>query len=536
MMTVPRRARLETPLLMARIFSRSFLILFGILLPLLAVELGLQVAAFYASRSAVTDIERGRSARTSRTILCVGDSYTYGSGASTRENSYPGRLAQELAEASDWNVINAGWPGRNSAQVMQRIPGMLAEYQPNVLCLLIGRNNRWNREEIDLPPPALDQVADLDAQGWEWRWRTARLISICWGRIRGREDTRPSEPAVVVEPSKPARSESPRPPSPSPSPRRSVPESPEQRAKRLARKKAVEDLADSPDYQPIQQSLQLLEDNKKDAAAKVLADARDRFRESTDLITIEEYVKVLEDLRHHQTTVEECQFFLQEFPESEILWGTLAGPLAHLKRLDEAYHAVGEAFRCTGGDQKAWLFNARATVHKAARKYDSALDDFVTAYALSGNQQLLASNLSRLGQHSPDVFDDLAGAMERLELPPDARAVVLDTVAEIRQHWTTTEEGVPLHIQKLTDDLSSIQGLCEQAGVDLMLLTYPTDIEESRCIRRFAEEAGVPFLDLVPIFGKLLEAAKPSDYFIPDGHPNDAGYLIIAREVTQIVL
>lgn len=80
-----------------------------------------------------------------RTILCVGDSNTYGVHL-PREQSYPGQLQTLLQRwsANPWRVVNAGYPGNNTADVRGALAGQIRAWSPEILIVLAGVNNTWS--------------------------------------------------------------------------------------------------------------------------------------------------------------------------------------------------------------------------------------------------------------------------------------------------------------------------------------------------------------------------------------------------------
>ena len=70
------------------------------------------------------------------TVLALGDSLTFGTGASA-ETCYP----TVLAVLTGWNVVNAGVPGDTSTQALARLPALLAEHQPKLVIVSIGGND-----------------------------------------------------------------------------------------------------------------------------------------------------------------------------------------------------------------------------------------------------------------------------------------------------------------------------------------------------------------------------------------------------------
>jgi len=84
--------------------------------------------------------------RAAYTVLCLGDSFTYGAGAPP-EASYPRQLEEILKTRfpdRSIRVVNFGEMGQNTAQLLQRLPGALDEIRPDAVIFLSGVANFWN--------------------------------------------------------------------------------------------------------------------------------------------------------------------------------------------------------------------------------------------------------------------------------------------------------------------------------------------------------------------------------------------------------
>jgi lysophospholipase L1-like esterase len=97
------------------------------------------------------------------TVIALGDSLTYGSGAASQA-AYPVRLA----ELTGWKIVNAGIPGNTSAQALERLPNLLAEHAPKAVLLSIGGND-FLRQVPEAQTRAditamLDAIRDAGAQ------------------------------------------------------------------------------------------------------------------------------------------------------------------------------------------------------------------------------------------------------------------------------------------------------------------------------------------------------------------------------------
>ncbi len=156
--------------------QRALLIVFGLLIGLLILEGAIRVAALVLPMQ----LERARGASASAapgetTILCVGDSHTYGVGVSADE-AYPAQLERVLrAHHVNARVINAGVPGRNTGQLLEALAPSIEQYRPQVVIAWAGANNQW------VP---LDDAA-RPALRWRDHVRLFRLARLLLRRYEG---------------------------------------------------------------------------------------------------------------------------------------------------------------------------------------------------------------------------------------------------------------------------------------------------------------------------------------------------------------
>src|SRR5262245_42576673 len=182
-------------------------ILLGILLPAILLEIGLQIAAYVVWRQGVRQlgsVELSLSTDEKR-VLCIGDSYTYGYGASSQQWSYPAQLDGMLNSSNTgaWKIVNVGWPSRSSYDLLSDIERQLRDNRPQFVCILIGMNDRWQRAS-----------GSLNAGSGDFRWdgRTGRLGRVLYDRSRGSHEKAPAP--AVADPSGTTTAASP--PSPAP--------------------------------------------------------------------------------------------------------------------------------------------------------------------------------------------------------------------------------------------------------------------------------------------------------------------------------
>ncbi|MBU0504343.1 MAG: SGNH/GDSL hydrolase family protein [Candidatus Omnitrophota bacterium] len=143
------------------ILTKIFLVFFGIIFLLFILEVSLRL-----SGGIYTKINNRQSSPLTQTkyssggftILCLGDSYTYGLGT-TYENNYPFQLARILERRGQGNlfsVVNLGSPGGNTWRTSKIFKESISKNKPDLVIVMAGHNNSWNMEgepDSDLYPP-----------------------------------------------------------------------------------------------------------------------------------------------------------------------------------------------------------------------------------------------------------------------------------------------------------------------------------------------------------------------------------------------
>lgn len=137
--------------------KRAALVLTGLLLTLLLLEAGLQIASFFVRGTTDRPLPRALG-RDEVRVLCLGDSNTFGLHLDP-QHAYPRQLEalwNEATEAPKLQVVNFGYPGASSASVLRDLDETLASFAPDIVLLMIGANDAWTRplsgEGPETPP------------------------------------------------------------------------------------------------------------------------------------------------------------------------------------------------------------------------------------------------------------------------------------------------------------------------------------------------------------------------------------------------
>lgn len=124
--------------------NRTLAFLSGIAILFVVLEISLRfVGGVYSNLSESDNVADDNR---EKTILCIGDSVTFGIGA-PREFSYPAQfqvLLEQFYPEKRIKVVNRGWPAQNTAQIYDRLENWLQTIRPDFVTILIGAQNRAN--------------------------------------------------------------------------------------------------------------------------------------------------------------------------------------------------------------------------------------------------------------------------------------------------------------------------------------------------------------------------------------------------------
>lgn len=142
--------------------ARLALVALGLVLAVLALEVVLQLGA--AVVRLTRDERSAIGTAGSRRILCLGDSNTYGVWLEQREvEAWPAQLKAiwpRDGSARPIEVLNAGYPGTNSSQLLRQFPGMLEAFDPELVIVMVGANDFWT-EPVEIEPGAEESATGL---------------------------------------------------------------------------------------------------------------------------------------------------------------------------------------------------------------------------------------------------------------------------------------------------------------------------------------------------------------------------------------
>ena len=508
----------------------------------IGLELVLQAGAVVVALS----FARDQTVSSENVVLCVGDSYTYGVGASDADSSYPGRLRSLLRESAsaDVEVFNAGYPGRNSTDVFDDFDNHLARLEPRVVCILVGTNDRWRHPTPVSAGSELTESTSAAAPGFVWRWRTARLFQWAFGNqgsayahVEAASADTKSEADQEVD----AGSSTPAaPPTPAVGRNRLVEVGV---AWKMLRDEKFGELRSYLDeamaLDPA--NVHVLRQIRATMCARV-GERAQAEGEITALLSLYEtqpsprvassLMLALHALGDKSRGLELGEKFAELYPDESGVWFVLAS-FYGVDREHEKLEYAADRFLALAGEgaqgMRASVYNllAIATRDDPPERVRFAVRDFLVSGQTSRTEFRLRRTESMTAEGAIDAIANLEMTTEQRDQIHDLFRRVYDEKSD--DYLEIYEANLRLMIAK-----------SRAAGAEPVILCYPMEVPEIEPIqRRVANVEGVAFIDVRERFVTEHEGLSPKKYFdklfSPDGHCNDAGYAIMAELATPVV-
>lgn len=527
-------------------------IMLAIAATLVTLEVVLQVAALGVALM-VPPGQAGDDAA----VLCVGDSYTFGSGATSQQSSYPGDLERRLRQRGhEVKVANAGYPGQHSGDVLIRLPGQLRS-GTRVVCVLVGANDEWRRPER-VPMPDRAAAAAGSTRGFQLVWRTGRLLALLFRFERGSwqktgSEAAPASAAVDVEDDEAA-----------------------QQAAGFRLMAATGRLLTDPrsphwtptdpavDQQAVLECWRLMDADPPRAVERAAALLADRPGDAQLLrVMIEAASRGGQPAR-----AEEALARLQAIAATDASPFVVENLAKALMQAGQAQAALDLALRRVAEDPlavEAWETAQRAAFSLGLREPSMrAMErtiDLLGSTAL-GTTAYLARNYARwLQDDEPEVAARIVTAASLLDgsvsaariflmqgssrIPVEHFAVAIAAVGSegprlralrtlVDEHYSGRDSAAWREV--LAAHLRDLIAVARQHGAAVVLLSYPFhQVGAEAVARTVAAELGVPFVAVRERFDRELQTRARSELFVADGHCNDAGYQIVAELVAEVV-
>ncbi len=499
---------------------------------LVTIEVGLQLvaAALWWKNRPTAPWSEGRR------VLCVGDSYTYGIGTTDRKYSYPSQLETLLQTAdgkSSWSVWNGGWPGQNSAEVLQRLVPQVRDGKPDLVCLLVGVNNRWKENGMRDPLPDPHATED-DSGAWRWTFRTGRLVQIAWHRWSPRTLDAPTDrfPAVKRE-----QAEAWRPL------RESLDLSPFLSDRGRAPVVATDDSPHSSQSSPtqglpppaereavalVQRAVQEVRKGDREVAlnrVRTLDASLDDFHGAE---FVEAYMGLLRILGLYHEAAQWGLARVGEIEPSAAFLTDLGQALLHGTNPKESLPWLARAV-----EQEPWHprhYQVLADALLLAREPREALKATLIAFALGGHCQTLRNEVGKQAPEHRMSREEIQRILDEVPLGPRHR-----TFAE-----EVTLQSGPGSVESYRAHVEHMLRVVREFDAQPVLLTYPRPGRGwlpriNATVREIAAEQGVALVDSEQTFLQALKSSSPSELFQEDNHCTDRGYRLLAGAVAKVL-
>lgn len=461
--------------------SRLAVFTIGILLCCVILEISLRLVGGVYSR--LSESEDVGSNHPINTILCLGDSVTFGLGA-PRGFSFPDQLQKSLDQYNpekNYTVINRGWPGQNSAQLLLRLSKYLDEFKPRMAVVLIGSRNQDNffgfREYL--------QQSGEESRGF-WlslhdRLDSIRLYKFCRLLIHDMISDKTPSPDNTQE---------------------------------------------LPDIQPGKYPSEVRHDGNLVLSEESSEDTKGCFQaeQYKEMGQYDDALLSLEQVFHRKNADSSCYY--------------LAGSI-YLEQ--KQYEKAAETFSEGIKHDSSFFgnYDGMGLIFLEQNQVDEALKWFKKGFS-SARYESLYGHCYRGISEAFSVSGDTAAAIDFFKKE-------VERVSLIDGYLNSLAGDYLLLFQKknkdaevahwIRSDIEQIITILHDHDVKIILQNYPNEPKINSIYKEIADDFHLPLVDQQQAFKNFTKGSIPDpEYFVADGHPNTRGYQLMADTLRKTII
>lgn len=479
--------------------SRFTTIITSIFLTILILEIGLRVfGAFYRAKAS----PEIRTISHSFTIVCVGDSFVYGIGAPSDKN-FPRQL-QDIFDQTGKKVtvVNRGMAGQNSAQLLKTLPEIIRSLKPDLIVILTGGANYWNFLGYrSLSTPS----RKYGCSDFLYNIRVFKLIKLLW--IKAVEHTA---------------------------------------EKKLHRRSSLPQVSA---FRPMEKlndhGLFFPERRFQEAPVSALSGNGWRYADQNDFAAAQRcFEREIENqpaqsegyaglgwvyvcLRKFDQAYDILKKAIELQSDKPIAYYGLGIACQELGRFDESSGWFKEGIRRYPDEYLN--YRGLGMLCQIQRKYTESIGYLKRCSELNPSDmttyQKIAESYSKIG--------DFDGAIRFFDTARKRMPELKDMVRLFSKRETIDQE-INAWIEK---DITDIVRLCKKNTIAVVLQDYPHWWEGLQIILdAIAKREGIPLVANSHVFTRMLDTSAYSRFFAPDGHCNENGYGIMAKNIYETIL
>ncbi len=440
------------------------------------------------------------------TILCVGDSFTFGGYWALKE-TYPyylEKLLNSVGRGNNYRVINAGVCEYNSRQVLIRLPFLLEKYKPNMVIIMVGATERFNLAGYTL--------FDRGLKSFIHNFRVYKMFKIISLNIKANildRNTKNLHKRKAGEVGQGFSVEI------------GVDGYGLKRRENLARgyfdrMGQINHLF--PGQPLIERAWYFYNKGDKLAARRLCEEALEAGNKSPEVLCNLAYFL----------------YFSPDFPGNP-------PPYYSEEGIWEAFKFYNEAFQIAPNSEfvlsnLSLFYNRVSEDYTYRRRYDVAMDFFFKAIELDPNYHELYGELINIFSlqskyNSEDIIEFLEGLSHKsAEFRENAMIKNYLVFFRDRDKWEKSSDEL------LKKNLEKIVILCKKKNLETIILNYPDEYTAAnKFLQEVASKFSLVFVDNVSRFRDLKLKENWHKYFDYDGDPNALGNQKIAENIFDVI-